>query len=55
MKKLNKLYDLAGKLEVELVFDFRALSNRIDSFQEFYENIIVPYAHGDRIISEAKG
>ncbi|MCI6254544.1 FRG domain-containing protein [Eubacterium coprostanoligenes] len=49
MKKFNKLYDLAGKLEDELDFDFRAQSQRIDSFQEFYENIIVPYAHGDRI------
>ena len=38
MKKFNKLYDLAGKLEDELDFDFRAQSQRIDSFQEFYEN-----------------
>lgn len=49
MRTLNRIYDLANKIENELDFDFRAESHRIETFDEFYQNIISPYEQGYKI------
>lgn len=49
MRKFNKLSDLAVKIEDELDFDFRADSQSINDFEEFYNNIISPYDQGYKI------
>lgn len=49
MKTFNKIYDLTNKIESELDFDFRAEQHRVETFDEFYQNIILPYEQGNRI------
>ncbi len=49
MKTFNKIYDLANKIENELDFDYRAESHKIETFDEFCQNIISPYEHGYKI------
>lgn len=49
IKKIPTFHDVASKIENELDFDFRAECNRIDSMDEFMENIIAPYNDGKRI------
>lgn len=49
MNKFPKLSDIASKIENELDFDFRADCHRIDTVEEFKNNIIAPYYDGKKI------
>lgn len=49
MKSFNKLYDLAGKIENELDFDFRAQTQYINSIEEFEKNIINPFKNNENV------
>ena len=49
MKSFNKLYDLAGKIENELDFDFRAQTQYINSIEEFEKSIINPFKNNENV------
>lgn len=49
MKSFNKLYDLAGKIENELDFDFRAQTQYIYSIEEFEKHIINPFKNKENV------
>lgn len=49
MKNFNKLYDLAGKIENELDFDFRAQTQYINSIEEFEKHIVNPFKNKENV------